>query len=182
MKKILFSSILATMLTLSSVEAFDEQREGFILSLGAGISSVNTDIKVGSSDFDDSSFGLATSFKIGYGFTNQFLLYYVNDVSWYGYDNDSNDDTYTSGLTGVGVSYYIDESSPYYVMGAVGFGSFVNFSENQGENGSAFSIGAGYEVSPHFLVEATYLSTDIDEDRVELTTGAFRVTANYMWY
>ena len=182
MKKILISSILAGLVVTTSLEAFDEQREGFIVSLGAGVSSINTEIDVGNMGADETSFGLATSFKIGYGFTNQFLLYYVSDVSWYGYDNDPNDDTYTSGHGGIGASYYIEENSPYYVMGAIGIGSFTNFSESEGETGSAFIIGGGYEVSPHFQIEATYLSTNIEEDNVELNTGAFRVTANYMWY
>jgi hypothetical protein len=182
MKKIVISSILAGLLATTSLEAFDEQREGFIVSFGAGVSSINTEIDFSRYGADDTSFGLATSFKIGYGFTNQFLLYYINDISWYGYDNDPNDDTYTSGLTGIGASYYIQENSPFYVMGGVGIGSFTNFSESEGETGSAFIIGGGYEVSPHIQVEATYLSTSVKEDSIDLDTGAFRLTANYIWY
>ena len=182
MKKIVISSILAGLVVTTSLEAFDEQREGFIVSLGAGVSSIKTEVEIGHMGADETSLGLATSFKIGYGFTNQFLLYYVSDVSWYGYHNDSKDDTYTSGHGGIGASYYIEENSPYYVMGAIGMGSFTNFTEAVGETGSAFIIGCGYEVSPHFQIEATYLSTDIEEDGVVLNTGAFRLTANYMWY
>jgi len=182
LKKILISSVLASLVVVSSIEAFDEQREGFVISLGAGVSSVNSEFKAGGFSADDTSFSLATSFKIGYGFTNQFLLYYINDVSWYGYDNDPNDDTYASGLTGIGVSYYIEENSPYYIMGGIGAGSFSNFSEGEGETGSAFVIGGGYEVSPHFQIEASYLSTSIEEDGVEADISAIRLTANYMLY
>jgi len=182
MRKSVVLSLLASLVATTSLYAFDEQREGFIVSLGAGVSSIKTDIKLGNLGADETSFGLATSFKIGYGFTNQFLLYYTSDVSWYGYDNDPKDDTYTSGHGGIGASYYVQENSPYYVMGGIGIGSFTNFSESKGETGSAFIVGGGYEVSPHFQVEATYLSTSIEEDNVKLDTGAFRLTANYMWY
>lgn len=184
MKKVLAMSLLTSMAAFSSLEAFDDNREGFVISLGAGVSSIKTEIDMGNyyGSADETSFGLATSFKIGYGFTKQFLLYYVNDVSWYGYDNDPNDDIYTSGITGIGASYYIEENSPFYVTAAIGIGSFTNFSESEGETGSAFVIGGGYEVIPHFHLEATYLSTSIEENGVELDTGAFRLTANYMWY
>jgi len=182
LKKILLSSILASVLVVSSLEAVDEQKEGFIIGLGIGMSSINTEVSFGGYDWDERSFALATSFKIGYGFTNQFLLYYTNDISWYGYDNDPYDDTYISGMSGIGVSYYLEENSPYYVMGAIGIGSYSNFTEGDSETGSAFSVGVGYEVSPHFQIEATYLSTSIEEDGVELDTGAFNLTANYMWY
>ena len=182
MKKILLSTILSVLAISSSLYAFDEEKEGFILSIGAGISTVNTEVKIGNLGADENSFGLSTSFKIGYGFTNQFLLYYMNDVSWYGYDNDPNDDTYTSGITGIGASYYLEENSPYYLMGSIGIGSLFNFSENEGETGNAFAIGGGYEVSPHFQIEVTYLSTSIEDNGVELNTDAVRITANYMWY
>ncbi len=180
MKKIVSTSMLAVMIATTSLQAFDEQKEGFIVSVGAGISSIKSEIEEGSLSADETSFGLATSFKIGYGITNQFSLYYLNDVSWYKYD--ASDDTYTSSITGVGASYYIEEFSPYYVMAAVGIGSFVNFSESDGDMGSAFVIGGGYEVSPHIQLEATYLRTNIDDDGVEFNSGAFRLTANYMWY
>ncbi len=182
MRKVVVSAMLATLMSISSLEAFDMQREGFIVSVGAGVASVNTGIDIGYQDFDETSVGLATSFKIGYGFTKQFLLYYINDVSWYGYDNDPNDDTYTNGLSGVGVSYYLQEDSPYYVMGSVGIGSFVNFSESEGETGSAFMVGAGYEFAPHIQAELAYLYTSIDESNVALTTDTVKLTVNYMWY
>ena len=182
MKKLLTSSLLAGLLATTSLQAFDEQKEGFVLNIGAGFSSITTDLTYGTLGADESSFGFATSFKIGYGFTNQFLLYYINDVSWYGYDKLANDDTYISALTGIGASYYPEEGSPYYLMGAIGIGSIANISENVGERGSAFMIGGGYEFSPHLNIEANYLATNIEENSVELSTGALRLTLNYMWY
>ena len=186
MKKILLTTLLGLAVSLSSLQAFDEKREGFILSVGAGASTVSTDVTVHSGRYsasaDETSLGLATSFKIGYGFSNQFSVYYVRNASWFGYDNDSAGDWYSSGIMGVGANYYIEENSPMYVMAAVGFGDYANVSEAVGETGSAFMLGGGYEVYPHVQVEATYLVANIEEDNIELGTGAFQLTVNYLWY
>ncbi len=180
MKKIIISSILASMLTVSTASAFDDQREGFIASIGGGLALVNT-----SPDRfeDESSFGFATSFKIGYGFSNQFLLYYVNDVSWFGLDDT--DDTFTTGGSSIGATYYIDENSPYYITGAIGIGVFSNFTEGDGEMGSTFSIGGGYEISPHVLLEANFQHASVEDfgyNNTDVSTNSFRFTVNYMWY
>ena len=183
MKKILLTTLLGLAVSLSSLQAFDDKREGFILSVGAGLSSVTTDVKVNyNASADETSLGFATSLKIGYGFTNQFSVYYVRNASWFGYENDSAEDTYVSGLSGVGANYYIEENSPMYVMAAFGFGDFANFTENSGDTGSAFMLGGGYEVYPHVQVEATYLVASVEEDSIELDTSAFQLTLNYQWY
>jgi len=67
-------------------------------------------------------------------------------------------------------------------MAAVGFGDFANFTEDEGETGSAFMLGAGYEIYPHVQLEGTYLVVNIEEDSVDLTTSAFQLTLNYHWY
>ena len=185
MNKILNSVMLVAVLTTAStsVSAFDDQKEGFLVGIGAGVAKIKTEVDVGSLGADDTSLGLATSFKIGYGFTNQFALYYRNDVNWFGYDSDPQDDTYISGLTGIAANYFIEENSPYYLTAGVGVGSFANFTnKTRSETGSAYTIGAGYEVAPHVSLEATYLSNTIEEKNVELSTGALRLTVNYMWY
>ena len=193
MKKIIISSILASMLTVSTASAFDDQREGFLVGIGAGASIVNTSLDVydsyyGSFSSDESSFGLATSFKLGYGFNNQFLLYYTNDVSWFGLKGTN--DTFITGGSSIGAMYYIDENSPIYLVGAIGIGSFSNFTNGGGETGSTFSIGGGYEVSPHVLLEATYQHVNVEDyyndgynyGSADVSTNSFRFTINYMWY
>jgi len=67
-------------------------------------------------------------------------------------------------------------------MAAIGFGDFTNSSENEGETGSAFMLGGGYEIYPHVQLEGTYLVSSIEEDGVDLTTSAFQLTINYLWY
>jgi len=177
-------TVIITLLLLSSAKAFDNHRKGFLFSIGAGMSRINMEVtpKFQGYSADDNSFGFDTSFKIGYGFTDQFLLYYINDVTWYKSDLDYDDDTYVSGITGIGITYYPKENEPWYIMGGIGVGSYINISKDESDTGSAYIFGAGYEISSHFQVEATYRSTKLDTDYQELTTGAFRLTANYMWY
>ena len=181
MKKILLTTLLASAVSLSSLQAFDDKREGFMMSVGAGVSAVSTDVGESYHYSDESSFGLATSLKIGYGFSNQFSVYYVRNASWFGYDDDREDDWFASGIMGVGANYYIEENSPMYVMASVGFGDYTNISKDEGETGSAFMLGGGYEVYPHVQVEATYLVANIEKENIK-GTGAFQLTINYLWY
>ncbi|MCF6243920.1 MAG: porin family protein [Sulfurovum sp.] len=182
MKRILISTILASVLSVSSLSAFDEQKKGFLLSYGAGASFIDTKVKTGKVGTDGSTFGLATSFKVGYGFTNQFALYYMNDISWFESENDPYGHTHSSGFSGISGSYYITESSPIYVTAGVGIGTFSNFSELKVETGESYLLGAGYEFSPHVQVEATYHSNTIEEKNVDLSTDALKITVNYMLY
>ena len=178
------SALVASTLVVSSAQAFDEDRKGFILGLGAGISAINTEVTVDNDGYhdnaSDSSVGFSTSLKIGYGFTDQFALYYVRNAAWFGYDH--NDDNFISGISGVAANYYIAPKSPIYVMAGVGFGDFANFSEGEGEVGSAFMLGGGYEVYPHVQVEGSYIVTDIEESGLDFSTDAFHLTVNYLWY
>ena len=177
MNKIIISAIAASLLTISSAQAFDDQREGFLVGLGAGLSLVNSEVAT----YDETSLGFATSFKIGYGFSNQFLLYYVNNVSFFG--QDYSNDTFTTGGSSIGASYYFDENSPYYALGSIGLGSFGNFSSGNGEIGSTFSIGAGYEYSPHILLEGVFEHVNVDDYSYNgASTNSLRFTINYMWY
>ena len=169
---------------VSSAEAFDGDRKGFILGLGAGVSAISTEVTVDNDgyhdDSSDSSVGFSTSLKIGYGFTDQFAVYYLRDAAWFGYDH--NDDNFIAGISGVGATYYIEPNSPAYVMAGIGFGDFANFTEGEGEVGSAFVLGGGYEVYPHVQAEASYLVTNIDESGLDFSSSTFHLTLNYLWY
>ena len=39
-----------------------------------------------------------------------------------------------------------------------------------------------FEFSPHVHIEGTFISTDIDFEYMDLTTRAFQITINYLWY
>ncbi len=180
-------------MTSQVANAFDDNRQGFILGLGAGFHNIDTDFNYDGSKFNsESKSGLATSFKIGWGITNQFALYYVRNASWYsapsfnGYT--TSDITYLAGISGIGGTFYLSPSAPSgYFLGAIGIGDLsAPFESNiESDTGSALMFGGGYEVSKHLQIEATLLSTDIDsadDSRLNLKSSSIQFTFNYLWY
>jgi len=100
------------------LHALDDQRQGFFVSVGAGYST---------SEYIDNSFasasrqGLGTSFRIGGGFNNRTIGYYVRHVAWSAELENS------LGFSGAGVAHYFSPTSKSaYINAAVGFGDSVN--------------------------------------------------------
>ena len=180
MKKIILSTLCAGVLAIPAMaDVFDDNKQGFILGLGIGVTNVSTDVNFkNSTDLNERKFGLATSFKLGYGFNEQFSLYYTNQVDWYKFKGDST----TVGLTGIGVDYYFDTNSPYYATGMVGFGTISDIKDESSSRGFAYEIGLGYEIAPHMNVEASYMKINIDESSADVDTDSIRLTFNYTWY
>ena len=171
--------------------AFDQNRKGFFLSVGGGLQSVSVDeVNFGAPDEARSIGGFATSFKVGSGLTEQFALYYVRNLSWFDASVSSRRSfMYTSGIAGVGGSYYFNENTrSAYVLGAVGFGDFdAPFAVNiEPKLGSAVMLGVGYEFSKRKAFEATALFIDVGEDSTSDDFGSaiqsIQLTYNYMWY
>jgi len=191
----LLSCCLVTMGLLSTpvANAFDNERRGFVIGLGAGLHTLDIDYKYsGELLASQSEKGIATSFKIGFGVTNQFLVYYVRKASWFNapvFDGVSvSDTTIISGISGIGVSYYLSGSAPSaYFLGAFGIGDLSAPFESaiETDTGSAYMFGAGYEVSEHVQFEATILKTNIDskdDANFVLESSSIQFTANYLWY
>jgi len=193
MKNIICFLVLIVLANVQVAYAFDDNRQGFLIGLGVGYHNIDIDFKYnGSNIASQSENGIATSFKIGGGFTNQFLLYYVRNSSWYNapyYDGFTTSDiTYTIGLTGIGATYYLSPTSPsVYFLGAIGAGDISAPFESgaKPDTGSAFMIGGGYEASKHIQYELTLLTTNIDsqdDSQLKLETSSIQATINYMWY
>ena len=185
--------LLFMLICSQTVFAFDENRKGFILGLGAGLHTTDIDfINSGVSVSSDSEAGLATSFKIGWGFTTQFSLYYVRNASWYSapfFDGFTISDTiFTLGISGAGISYYFKPTAPsFYVLGALGVGDLsAPFESNvETDTGDAYMLGGGYEMSKHVLFELTWLDADIDSadlSTLKVEGSSIQFTVNYMWY
>jgi opacity protein-like surface antigen len=186
MKKIILSTLCASILSTPMVaDVFDNSKKGFILGGGLGYSAVRTNIDIRSNHFragaTDTQNALATTLKLGYGISEQFSVFYVNDVSWYKYDGSS--DKYITGASSIGVDYYFDENSPWYATGGIGIATLKNFTKNKDSvNGFSYNIGIGYEIMPHVTIEGKFLSNNFDDKNVDFDTKNFNLTFNYTWY
>lgn len=168
MQRVLRFGTLAMLLLAAATgtsEAFDGKRTGFILGggLGAGATSFTQEVAVigGPSDTSDreTKGGLATDFKIGYGFDERILLYYVNRVSWFGLKNALGKNvTIANGVGLAGMSYYLNDSGPGgYLVGTLGVATWDAPFEDSGDIWTGFGIGAGggFEFSRHWSIEGT---------------------------
>jgi len=176
MKKII-GFLFLTFIFGQSAYAFDEKRKGFLVSVGAGIHSVSVEDSFGLSSEEMSKTGLATSFKLGGGLTDNFVLYYVRNASWY---NDSY--LYNAGVAGIGSAIYFKSSSPsLYLHGGFGVGDLsapLELTTIEAETGKGFLLGAGYEFGNRVTVEGTYMAGDVDVAEI----SSFQLLVNYQWY
>ncbi len=68
-------ALAAGLVAATPALAFDDNRQGFILGLGIGLHNINSDFFVnGTKTGSQSEGGIATSFKIGGGVTDQLAL------------------------------------------------------------------------------------------------------------
>jgi hypothetical protein len=189
-KTLLFSVIL---LLANSALAFDDNREGFILGLGAGLHSIKNDYSLnGLSYLTESKSGLATSLKVGAGITNQFSLYFVRNSSWFSTPVTNGATTKDAhavvGISGIGATYYFEPAAPSgYMLAAVGGSDYAfPFESNiTTKKGGAFMLGGGYEFDKHVMFEVTLLATrvaDPDNSYNKIQSSALQFTLNYMFY
>jgi len=180
MKKIILSTVCAGILSMPLMaNKFDGSRQGLVVGLGLGIASVSENIEyTDGNTLDDRTVGMTTSFKVGYGFNEELMLYFTNQSDWYTFNGSS---TRVS-LTGLGVDYYLDGASPFFGTAMVGFGS-VNDSQNDtSSTGAAIAIGVGYDVAPHMSVVTTYMHVSVDEDYAGIDTDSLQLKFQYTWY
>ena len=185
---------LLTLLLLSTFIfpcwAFDNNRDGFAVGLGFGTQSTTVDMHAEGEVFTDDYTGMTFSFRLGLGFTSQFLYFYsVEGVMYEATDGiDGELVSYSSSMNGVGASYYFSPKSPSaYVTGGVGWGklSIKSASFSDEDDGSSFMIGGGYEFMGHQGVEFNILSTSIPSKYVEIEsidTASFRLMYQYTFY
>jgi hypothetical protein len=149
MKKLL---MLLGIVASTNALAFDDRREGFMLDLGIGLSNVEFD----TGRFSDSVSGLATTFKIGYGFSETFQLYYVRNASWTQYDGES----FVDGISGIGGNLFVDPQ--VYITAAIGIGDVgqtTGYSDS--DEGDAYLVGLGFEPWRHHNFQLNYLNVNI---------------------
>ena len=147
--------------------AFDNKRQGFMLGLGAGLHTLNSEQLHQS--------GFSTSLKIGGGLNEHLQLYYVRDASWTKEASLSNasDDIVARGITGFGVTYYLNPTpKTVFVSGGVGLGDEINITDSDADMklGAAGLIGVGY-IYNHLMIESKllYIGLDVPATSVNLT-------------
>jgi len=190
MKFILIIFSILSMIASSSLNAFDDKKEGFYFSLGAGLHTLKMVKSVGSLKETTNENGIATSFNIGYGLTNDFILYYSNNVNWY--NNYDSGETYLNRISGIGVTYYAADE--IYLKCVYGLAADYAYGDRSFSiNGDGYEIGVGYDIAKHVSIELDYTYSDYDElradgtlykfgDGVSITAQSIRMLIRYNWY
>ena len=175
----------------SQALAFDDKRQGFLVGVGIGYHYMNEEYSDGDSSMGTSETnGIATSYRIGVGITDQFALYYISNASWYSVRTGSDKEivNYAVSLSGIGASYYLSPDTPsIYLLVAAGDGELSSpFGSGPASgSGSAFMWGTGYEISEHLNIELTVLTADLDRKPgrgVKVKSESRQLTINYIWY
>jgi hypothetical protein len=156
--------------------AFDNERQGFVLGLGGGFGSA----KQSYGNNSDSQSGLATTLKIGGGISNQFLLYYSNRVVFLSEDSYQ----FAQGMSAIGFSVFLEPSGPsFFFSGEVGMGAWSSLESGGGsESGLGLTVGAGVALTPHFLVEANYMTASLGDGAYDWTLSNFTLTASWLGF
>lgn len=135
--------------------------------------------------------GIATSFNIGYGFSDDFMLYYSNNVNWYNKDESGEPITYVNVISGIGITYCLD--SEVYLNFVYGIATDYPYVDSwYSLDGTGYEIGVGYDIAKHVSVELDYSHSDynkvtlggtsINLDGVSATTHSLRMMIKYNWY
>lgn len=148
---------LAALSAARSAEAFDGTRKGFVLGFGAG-PGITSFSQIGG-DFDPGvAKSLVTVSRIGIGLSEQVLVYFGGNTSWFPATDRSGDDAFVSyGVGLAGASWYLSARSPSpYVTGLVGIATWNRpFDDPDSQIGFGLGAGVGFEFSRHWSVEAT---------------------------
>lgn len=158
--------------------AFDGDRKGFMLNLGAGFGQgkVSYSDANGSQSLDGT--GFSTDFKIGAGLSPQAVLYYTNRVVWW-----SDGFSWTTGMSAVGFSYFLKPEAPsFFFSGSLGLG-VASIESSASDTGFGFGLGVGFEFTRNWTVEASFLSAKVAEEGDEsLTASNFALTISWFAY
>lgn len=181
MKKVLFLVLIAALLTSTAdfAHAFDGNRKGFVLNLGAGLGQGKLKLSDGSDSLSDDGTGFSTVFKIGAGLSEQAVLYYTNRVVWWSVEGIS----INTGMSAAGFSYFFQPQAPaFFLTGALGIG-VAKVEDFDADTGFGFGIGAGFEFARNWTVEVQYLHAKVAEELgLSLTASNLALTISWFAY
>ncbi len=113
----------------SSANAWDGERQGFLLGVGLGAgfdsySGIQYDL-IGPESEDNSTIAFAASPRIGYAINNRVAFYYSRHPFFFSVENEANEDlTLISCVEALQVHYYLDDAAPSIYFG---FGAGVGY-------------------------------------------------------
>ena len=165
--------------------AFDGNRAGFILGIGAGGGYARTSLTPPSyPDLTQSRFAGKTDFFIGYAPSNRLAITWSNKVSWYSWKTfiTQEDIILTSSTGGLGITYFLSEDvNANFIQAVTGFNFvFAPFEDDDDSStGFGLSIGVGREVSKNWIIglDATWGRPESD-----VTTFGIGVYFSHIWY
>jgi opacity protein-like surface antigen len=175
----LLCSILLIAMFASQAQAFDGDRKGFTLNLGAGVGQGHLKFSNSTNSWTQDETGFATDFKIGVGLSPQAVLYYENRVVWWSVEEIS----VTTGMSAVGFSYFFSPQAPSFFLNAsLGLG-VANIENDDSETGVGGGIGAGFEFTRNWTIEASYLTAKVyEEGDFSSTASNLALTINWFAY
>ena len=192
---IVLVALVAILCSTTVAGAFDGERHGFILGIGVGTGLTTYTQTVSYDGFSwtsdrESELPLMTDFKIGYAPNDLVEIYYMNKVSWFGFENALGDDvTITSGLGGLGVTYFFEPAAPcLFLTGGIGFSSWTTPFEEDADtwSGIGLTAGVGYEFAPHWYVagDVCWGKPSTEESGIDFSTNALslNLTINVIGY
>ena len=146
----------------SNVFAWDGERKGFILGAGLGTGFVSHTQKAnGYNSIDDGNIGFSINGKIGYALNNCLMIYNMGPGTFFKniHIQDDKKRMITSGINGLGISYYFNENAPSpYIMGGIGISIWrAEFEPDIDDlEGTGIIIGGGYEYKSRFSIESHF--------------------------
>ncbi len=163
MKKRLFGLLALMLFTTGSANAWDGNRQGFLLGLGLGagynrFTGIQYD-PIGPEKVDNRSFALAASPRIGYAVNNQLALYYSRHPIVFSLKNENDKEiNITSCIEALMAHYYLTDTAPSLFFGAgAGVGYFFDDDTSNYSKDSLKGIGVigtvGFEPVKHLSAE-----------------------------
>ena len=184
--KLIFRIIFIVVVTVVSGEAFDSERDGFVIGGGAGYAPlVQTEAKYISNS-------KATATGVGY---NLFAGYGYNDNTMFGFFREGifteTETIFTpkekvhTGFTGVGVIFYFDDvGESFFLNSAAGI---IHFSKRENTDfkhdaGFGYLFGIGYEFAEHFQFYASMTGGKSESPTVEWEHTNIKVSLRILAY
>lgn len=182
MKKILISLTLILLLVsfAAQVQAFDGDRKGFMLNLGAGFGQAEWEITGGGASLSVDETGFGGDFKLGAGINSQTVVYYTNRTLFYSIEEYN----FVNGMSALGMSYFLEPQAPSIFFSAgVGLGVLMDSDASESESGMGFTFGLGFEFSTNWTLEATYMKANVlSEGDADLNISNLMISINWFAY